>query len=758
MQNFNQNWQFRKLNGDWQEVDLPHDAMLYETRSSSVINGVNSGFFPGGVYEYKKTFSLTKGDLCKEVSLFFEGVYQRSEVYVNGVLAGGRLYGYSEFTVDLTPYIKEGENLVLVKVDNSLEPNCRWYSGSGIYRNVWFEIREKVHPTFLRIKTISYNPAVISVETDAEAVEIYDGDRLIASGKKGEYIIDNAKLWSDETPYLYSAVAKLGAERLETTFGIRKLEWNPQKGLTVNGERIMLRGACIHQDNGVVGACSYKEAEQRRIKILKQAGYNAIRCAHNPAVRDQLDACDRIGMYVLDEAFDGWYIPKTYHDYSRVFESQWQADIRSMVEKDYNHPSVIMYSSGNEVSETSTEKGVKTCKMLTEFLHSLDDTRPVTAGINVLINVYANMGLGIYKENKNYKPEPIKTNKKYKEKKTGSAFFNLMAQKLGGLMFFMASGKKGDKALKCADALDVVGLNYAASRYDTDLKKYPQRLMLGTETMVTDLPYNWERVKNNPRILGDFVWAGWDYLGEACVGDWTYHSYKGLPLLAGSGTIDITGKITAENYYQQIIWKTRKTPFIGVRPLNHLKETATKSAWRFTDCIDSWNWQGYEGKKAVVEVYACGDYVRLQLNGKTLATKKLKKYKALFKVKYERGELTAVVMDAKGNEISRSSLKSVGGSELTIMQENNDNVVFMPIEYQNVDGEVLPLQEKEITLRTIGCKLLGLGSALCKTDHSFFDSKCVTYRGRALAVVKITGKNPKITVTDGKTTVTKEVR
>lgn len=748
--NFNNNWIFKKHGAiSGRVVTLPHDAMLEEKRTADCPNGKNSGYFPGGKYCYVKKFNVNKDDADKEISLFFEAVYRNATIKINDNVAAVHTYGFTEFTVDITPYVTEGENVVEVTVDNSLEPNCRWYSGSGIYRSVWLEIREKVHPTYLKVITRSFNPAIVEVQTDAEYVTIIDSDgNEVASGKSGEFTIKNAKLWSAETPYLYRCVATLEGESLETTFGIRKLEWSAKTGLLVNGKEVLLRGGCIHHDNGMLGACTYYDAEERRIRILKQAGYNAIRSAHNPAPRAMLDACDKLGMYVMDETFDGWYIPKTYHDYARVFDDEWKSDITAMVEKDFNHPSVIMYSVGNEVSETATDKGVETCGMLAAFTRSLDDTRPVTAGINVLLNVYSSMGIGVYKQKCEYKAEPIATKKKYKEKKTGSAFFNAMAQKLGALMFFMSKGKKGDKATRgAAEKLDIVGLNYAASRYEPDTKKYPERMMVGSETMVGDLPYNWEQVKKHKAVVGDFVWSAWDYLGEACIGDWTYHSYKGLPLLAGQGMIDITGKPLASMYFMQVVWGMRKKPFIGVRPVNHAKEKPTTGAWQFTNCIDSWNWQPYDGKRAVVEVYSHGYRIKLVLNDRVVGNKKLKKYKALFKVKYREGTLTAIAYDKNGNELSRHSISSGKGVGLKAVPEKatikagSDELLYLPIEFCDKYGNIVPYIEKKITLKADGLTLLGFGSALCKTNESYLDSEHTAYRGRALAVFKATNKS-----------------
>ncbi len=738
--NFNQGWRFRRAGGAWERITLPHDAMITEKRSASAPGGVNSGYFPGGKYEYEKRFSVTDPD--KSYILHFEGVYQNCTVSVGGVLCGSHRYGYTAFDVDISAAVKAGENLMTVTLDNSLQPNCRWYSGSGIYRDVTLRIRDQNYIRTLQIETLSISPAVVRITSDADAVEIYDGDVLVVSGKPGPLTIPNAKLWSAAQPQLYRCRAKSATDEAWVTFGIRELKWNAKTGLTVNGEPVKLRGGCIHHDHGVLGACEYRESEARRIRILKEQGFNAVRIVHNPASQITLETCDRLGMYVMDECFDGWYVPKTYHDYSRHFSEDWKADLAAMVESARNHPSVVMYSIGNEVSETATEKGTEVCGELAGFVRSLDPTRPVTAGINVLLNVYAKIGLGVYKEKGEYRPEPREVKAGYREKKSGSAFFNAMANKLGKLMFLMSAGKKGENAVKgAAKHLDIVGYNYASSRYDADAKAHPERISVGSETMAADLPYNWERVKQYPQLVGDFVWSAWDYLGEACIGDWTYHSDPGLPLLAGQGMIDITGKPLAAMAFLQTVWGLRKEPFIAVSPLNHAGETPSKGAWQFTNGIDSWTWQGYEGETATVEVYAAASKVRLTLNGKIVGEKKLKKFRALFRLRYAPGTLRAEALDKDGKIISASELQT-GGTEtiLSVRPEKSSvkpgEIVYVPIEFTDQNGILKPFIEEAVELSVTGGELLGFGSALCKTDE-VFDKPCHrTCRGRALAVVR----------------------
>ena len=738
---FCKGWTFHKIGYAAIPVDLPHDAMLLEERDGSCQNGVNTGYFPGGKYQYEKQFVLTDADIKKNISIHFEGVCQNCTISLNGREVGRHRYGYSAFDVDLTEAALAGENRLIVSVDNYLEPNCRWYSGSGIFRPVQLLIREEPWIRDVEVKTLSIEPARINVQVTCSQksqvrVAIYDGDRPVAEGQPGVIEVPDAKLWTAETPYLYECRVQTPTDEKRIEIGIRSLAWSAKQGLLVNGQRALLRGGCIHHDHGVLGACEYYDAEERRIRILKENGFNAVRIAHNPASQIMLSICDRLGMYVMDETFDGWYIPKTYHDYARWFAKDWKADVEAMVVSAKNHPSVIMYSIGNEVSETADMKGVEVGAVLTDYVHGLDDSRPVTAGINVLLNVYTHMGMGIYKEKGDYEAIPLEEKKGYKEKKTGSAFFNAMAQKLGALMFFMSKGKKGDKACRdIAEKLDILGLNYASSRYDADVIRYPDRMMVGSETMVADLAYNWARVKKYPQLIGDFVWSAWDYLGEACLGDWTYHSYEGLPLLAGQGMIDITGKPLAAMYYMQIVWGLRKEPFVCARPLNHAKESPSASAWQFTNAIDSWTWHGYEGSKAVVEVFADADYVQLECNGSLIGKKKVKNMRCKFSLKYQPGSIKARAMDAGGREIASTTLCSGKAQpRLTVIPEPMQELTYLPITFTDEDGILLPYIEQ--TVETDGPELLGLGSALCKTNESYLSSAFTSYRGRLLAVVR----------------------
>ena len=741
---FNDGWIFSKEGGKPVLVTLPHDAMLTEQRCADAPSGVNGAYFPGGIYVYEKCFDVAKDDVGKSFVLHFEGVYRNCTVTVNGTSAGTHHYGFTAFDVDISDLVRAGGNSVSVRVDNSLQPNCRWYTGSGIYRPVTLLVRDRNHIERLHVSTVSIDPATIRVDTDAGRIEIWDGSTMVASGAPGMILVPAAKLWSAEEPHLYTCVAKTATDELSCSFGIRELAWSAERGLTINGETVKLRGGCIHHDHGVLGAAEYRESEERRIRILKECGFNAVRIAHNPASQITLDACDKLGMYVMDEAFDGWYTPKTYHDYARTFWQDWQDDLSSMVESARNHPSVIMYSLGNEVTETAERRGIDLCAEMRDHVRALDPTRPVTAGINVLLDVYARRGIGIYREKGEYKAESLPSGKRFKERKSGSAFFNYWAAKLGKLFFMMSRGKMAETVVAdIAPSLDVVGLNYASSRYDADTENYPNRLMVGSETMSGDLPYNWERVMRYPLLLGDFVWAAWDYLGETCMG-WTYQSYPGLPLLSGQGMIDITGLPLAQMAFMQVVWGIRKEPYIGIRPLNHAQETPDTGAWQFTNALASWTWQGFEGTVATVEVYAAAARVRLSLNGHEVATRRIKDFKAIFRLPYAPGVLRAEALDESGAVLSSSELTTAGTETLLTVRPEKTvvspcEVLYVPIEFSDDKGEIKPRIEQRVELAVENAELLGFGSALTKTDEVFDKPWHNTFRGRALAVVRAGG-------------------
>lgn len=745
-------------------VKLPHDAMLHEPRTAVAEGGLNAGWFEGRDYVYTKTFTVSEAELTRHHVLEFEGVYRRAEVYVNGRKVAFRPYGYTNFYVELDDSLQCGENRIEVIARNADQPNCRWYSGAGIYRPVklWSSPKTYIVPNGVKIRTVSIHPAVVAVAVKTSApgevhVQILDGEKLVAETHGiGEFRLEisNAGLWSVESPKLYTARVTFGEDVSEETFGIRSLSWG-EDGLKMNGSRIILRGACIHHDNGLLGAVCHPDAVERKLRILKENGYNAIRSAHNPCSKTALAVCDRIGMLIMDEYIDHWYIHKTKYDYVEFFDEFWKQDLADMVDKDFNHPCVIMYSIGNEVAETAQPKGITLAEEMTNLLHGLDDSRPVTCGINIFFNFLNSIGLGQYSDERAEKEaaraaRAKASGRRPKEKSTGSKFFNDMAGILGA--DFMKTGATlhgSDRTTRSAFAcMDIAGYNYGEKRYKRDLKKYPHRLILGSETFCSDAYRFWELAKENPRLIGDFVWAGFDYLGEAMVGSWEYAEYAGNftagPgwISAGSGRIDLTGKPLGEALYTKVAFELEKGPLMAVRPLCHRKKHHSPSAWKMTNAMPSWSWRGWEGKEAHVEVYTRAAQVELFLNGRSVGRKK-RKHNCLvvFRVPYKNGTLEAVSYDKVGVESGRCTLVTAG--EETVLRAVPESRVvagghlsYIRLQYTDEYGTVKPCQRGILDVTVEGGRLLGLGSACPYYELDYLGNKADTYYGEALAIVE----------------------
>ena len=747
-------------------VTLPHDAMLAEPRTALSAGGTNTGWYEGYDYEYRRTLTVPENELADTHILEFEGVYHNAEVWLNGQKAAFRPYGYTNFYVDCAPYLHAGENELRVIARNADQPNSRWYSGAGIYRPVqlWTAMGAHIALNGVKIRTLSLDPAVVEVrvKTTAPGTVRLTVDDLPAVQQEsdGEAVftltLDNARLWTPETPNLYTCRVSFADDEVTETFGVRKVEWGTD-GFLLNGKRYIIQGACIHHDNGLLGAVCDPDAVARKVRLLKENGYNAIRSAHNPCSKALLAECDRQGMLVMDEYIDHWYIHKTEHDYVDYFNEWWHQDLTDMVEKDYNHPCVVLYSTGNEVSETAQKRGIALTKEMTDFLHGLDDSRPVTCGVNIFFNFLSSIGFGVYSDEKAKKEaeraEKAKQRgeKAAKKKAVGSQFFNNLAGLLGDEFMKRGATLHGCD-VKTRDAfanMDIAGYNYGIYRYKHDLKKYPQRLILGSETFCNDAYKFRELAKQEPRLVGDFVWAGMDYLGEVMVGSWEYADYAetfdGGPgwVSAGSGRIDLTGKPLGEALYIRVALEADNGPYIAVCPVNHTGDRHSPSAWKMTNAMPSWSWTGCEGRKANVEVYARAARVELVLNGHTVGSKTLKKdCLARFSIPYESGTLEAVSYDAADHEIGRCKLQSAGGTtRLTLDAEEPTvkpgHLCYIRLRYTDENGITKPLARGSIQVQVRGGTLVGLGSACPFNKHSYLDSETDTYYGEALAIVRM---------------------
>lgn len=758
---FCKEWQFAEQGNEKKPVILPHDAMLLSGREADAPSGSGEAFYRGGIYEYEKHFVVPEEWKDKRIVLQFEGIYQKVTVSVNGKELVSHSYGYTPFFVELADVLNYGaENVMEVVADNSLQPCSRWYTGGGIYRPVWLWVGEKdsVLPEEIKVTTLAINPAKVKVELNTKnvnsTIEILDGEKVIASwtGTSAEMEIPDAKLWSEETPHLY--ICKVG--NTEVKFGIREISWST-KGLFINGKETLLKGACIHHDNGIVGAASFPESEWRRVKILKEAGYNAIRSAHNPISTAALDACDELGMYVMDEGWDMWYNHKTRHDYATDFMGHYEEDIEAMVARDYNHPSVIMYSIGNEVSEPARTKGVELAQKLADKFRSLDETRIITGGMNLSIIKGAAGGKGVYNEEEG----GMNSDNSQSMQAMNSTVFNMVTSIVGSGMNKAANSDSVDKVVTpLLNILDVCGYNYASGRYPLEGKKHPERIVVGSETFPQDIAKNWAMVKKYPYLIGDFMWTGWDYLGENGLGAWAYsEDGKGFGKpwpwkLADTGAFDILGNPTAEVFWAQAAWDCLENPAISMQPINHGNKKPAKMTWRGSNGLPSYSYRGCEGTKGLVEVFTQADKVELFVNGKSVGKKKVKNCQAKFKVTYCPGEIKAVAYDAAGKKLGESLLKSSIG-KLRIKAEVERPLTDSMVRYVDISlvGEnniVESNADQQLSVAVEGGTLLGFGSANPRTEEEFDTGSYETYYGKAQAMILLDEKKQACLTISGK--------
>jgi beta-galactosidase len=548
------------------------------------------------------------------------------------------------------------------------------------------------------------------------------------------YLADPA-LWNVDHPSLYTAHSSLGTpdDEVVTRFGVRTLQVDPRKGLRINAEPVLLRGACIHHDNGPLGAAAIDRAEERRIELLKAAGFNAIRTAHNPASAAMLDACDRLGMLVMDEAFDMWVRGKSLYDYALDFPQWWAADLESMVAKDYNHPSVIMYSIGNEIVEVGTPHGARLARRMAEHLRLLDGTRIITNGVNAALAVLDEL--------------------------PADGGLNEMMADIGDSMNQLGTGENATRrTAESTSVLDVLGLNYAEGRYAQDRALFPHRVIVGSETFPSRIGTLWPMVRDSPNVIGDFTWTGWDYLGEVGIGATAYaedaETVHGLErefpyLTAWTGDIDITGHRRPVSYYREIVFGLRTEPYLAVRRPEHHNHTITmQSPWAWSDSVSSWTWPGFEGHPVTVEVYADADEVTLLLDGTQVASGPVGETKpmlAVLEAVYHPGQLVAVAY-RDGGEVGRTSLTTASGDVLVVAEADRSEIraddgdlAFVSIELRDADGTAVTGADCPVTVEVSGDGVLaGMCSANPKTAERFDSSTWTTFDGRALAVIRPT--------------------
>ena len=691
---FDSGWQFTR-NGKTINVDLPHDWDIYEAPDPATgATKEGGGWYPAGKGEYRKTFKTPQADV---VMLHFEGVYQKAEVFVNGQKAGQHAYGYTPFTVDVTPYLfkDKRDNEVLVKVNNSEQPNCRWYSGSGIYRHVWLVTKKQryIDEWSVRVTT----PDIHTVNIKAEVVM----ENGVRKPIENTIHVDNPHLWSPDDPYLYHTTIEAEDDVVPVTYGIRTIEYTAEKGFVLNGKLLKINGACVHHDDGVLGAMAFDAAEIRKVKLMKKAGFNLIRTGHNPTTRAFLDACDSLGMLVIGEAFDGWRTAKNPYDYSTVIDSCYREDIHAMVRRDRNHPSIICWSIGNEVIERKDIRVIHTAKLLKQAILEEDDTRPVTEALCAWDSDW-----------EIYDPH--------------------------------------------FEVLDIGGYNYMIHKHKSDHQRDPKRVMWQTESFPRDAFKNWQLVQDYPYIIGDIVWTGLDYLGESGIGRNYYEGERagehwiegGQPEWHGAycGDVDITGWRKPISHYREVLWaESKATAYMAVKEPDGYRGKIHGTSWSVWPTWESWNWPGWEGKPIEVEVYTKAPEVKLYLNDKLVGTKAVSEkteYKAIFTVPYEPGTLRAeaneksVILNTAG-EPARLRLTA---DKQRLMADGQD-LSFVIVEVVDNNGNVCPdaAISCEAFVKGQG-RLLAFASADLKDREAYTSSKVTTWHGRALLVVRSTQK------------------
>jgi beta-galactosidase len=765
---FDDNWKFQK--GDiagagnagyndnaWRTVSLPHDWSIepLEGQSPGKIIGPFSkdspgttatGYTMGGTAWYRKTFTLKPGNAYSQTIINFDGVYMDSEVWVNGKLLAKHPYGYTPFDVDISSSLNPAgqANVIAVKVRNEGK-NSRWYSGSGIYRHVTLIRKQPLHlvqngvnittenlatgkatitiSAMLENTSGASSPAQLSIRligADGETVQVIKTPVKQVSGPETQIqqtiTVNAPKIWSVEKPNLYTAeVAVLSngkiTDKSNAVFGIRTIHFDAVTGFTLNGKRVLLKGGCMHHDNGFLGSATIDRAEERRVELMKANGFNAIRTSHNPPSKQFLDACDRYGVLVIDEAFDMWERPKNPQDYHLYFKEWWKSDLKAMIHRDRNHPSVIFWSVGNEINERVDSLGLAIEKELVAEVKRLDNTRPVTEAI---------------------------------------------------CSFWDHPGYKWDSTIPAFAMLDVGGYNYMKSEYESDHKKFPERVMMGTESYPREAFENWQQVKKNPYVIGDFVWTAMDYFGETGLGNSRYNDeqvrgiLRPFPWFNGfCGDIDICGSKKPQMLYRDVIWDNSNLEMVVHAPVPEGKREIV-SQWGWPNEWQSWNWAGNEGKVMDVRVFSNYPLIRLELNGKVIAEQRSgedTKLITTFKVPYQAGVLKAIAIK-DGKEVASKQLTTTGQptkiklvADRSVIKANRNDLSYVKIVITDAAGNIIPDASIPVKLTVSGDgEIAGSGSARPDDMESVNNPVCKTYRGAALAILRPLKNNQKGTI------------
>ena len=749
---FDNDWHFYKgdiqnaeaVNFDdskWRNIDLPHDWSIENLPGTNspfdlnAVSGVNTGFTTGGIGWYRKTFRLSATQKNKRILIQFDGVYMNADVWLNGILIGKNAYGYTSFYFDISDKIKQDETNVIALQVKTVGITSRWYSGSGIYRHVWLQALPLLH-------IANWDTSITTPKADVSSAEIHIKNKVLNESNaasdvtlitkvinaKGQtvatqqskqtinagnsyyfnhlLIVNKPQLWSTNTPQLYTCLTEVYSkdvlqQKTNTPFGIRSILFNTEKGFLLNGKSVKLKGACFHHDNGPLGSKAYDRAEIRKVQLLKESGFNALRCSHNPPSPAFLNACDSLGMLVIDEAFDMWSDAKDKGDYHLFFNDWWQKDIQSMIQRDRNHPSIIMWSIGNEILYMDSSYVIANAKMLSDFIHKEDPTRPVTAAVNALTE----------------KKDP---------------FFS---------------------------ALDVCGYNYGKLNYATDHQRKPNRVMYASESFPLEAFDYWMNVIDHPYVIGDFVWTGFDYIGEASIGWRGYEQNVNFyPWnLAFCGDIDICGRKRPQSFYRDALWKENQLSIFVKSPkpsfpVNEIKQPW--SVWNWDDVLADWNWKGYENSTMEINVYSSCDEVELFLNNKSLGRKRTNrstKFMAIWNIPYSAGELKAI--GYSGSKVINTKILRTASAASRINLSADRNVIiadgqdlsYITVQLTDENNIHHPKADNEIRFEIEGpATLVAVGNANPMSLESYQQPIRKAWQGKCLVIIKSKNKPGKI--------------
>lgn len=763
-------------------VNLPHDGMIETKVTPDAAAGSDSGYFTGDVCNYTKSVMIPEEWEKDCVGLQFDGAMMHTSVDVNGCKVAEHHYGYSPFYVDITDYVTYGEeNRITINLNTGVQPSSRWYTGSGLFRGISLCHSPKVHiatdGVYVFTKEIADNMAFLeawidvcndtgenrlvevsvtlskdgSSDIDARATRVIQVNSHKQETAILAFRLENPMLWNVDHPNLYTVkvtASDIGTFRThfipnrvktideETAlFGVRTITADAVRGLRINGKTVKLKGGCLHHDNGLLGAVSLYESEARKVKKLKEVGFNAIRTAHNPPSAALVEACDRLGMYLFDEAFDAWGIAKRTGDYSQYFESQWGKELTAFVRRDRVHPSVIMWSTGNEIPERGgLNNGYTLATQLATTIKKLDATRPVSNGICSFWS-----GLDDYMSKGQNQSQNAQNGKETDVWERGTEPFT--------------------------NGLDIVGYNYMEDLYERDHELFPERVILGSENFPQEIGFRWPMVEALPYVIGDFTWTAWDYLGEAGIGKAVYVD-KDDPLVekgpwalmppgaspypwrtANDADFDITGRMLPQGAYRSVVWGSDRTHLFSLHP-DHFGKVEMMSMWGFPGVVKTWNYEGYEDRPVELVVFSNADEVAIEVNGELVGRKAVSKDRPMpnsvrFDAIYKPGKVEAVSY-RNGQEISRDVLETSGKpAKIRLapnkyeMKADGHDLIYVEIDILDEDDRLVTDAAVELTASVEGCGLLaGFGTGNPVTDEVYTDHKTVTFRGNATAIVR----------------------